>query len=167
MGIGYHTDSHARVIQVFPDAVLKIHSVDPVDSIVSLDTNGERKIRLRFNKAIDQWLDNLNYFDIRDVSHQRLDFSTEIINNDAILTLTNPGQLSDGAQLFVTARKGLANVKQLTANVHTVLYELARDVALNFVYRETDEQIARLDAVVPRRMQLNEHKCSRSRVSAW
>src|SRR5690606_10934744 len=98
-GIGVN----GAVVQVTPDVVLKIHRVDPENRILDRDASGDVVTVLRFNKAIDLAPDNLGRFAAFNAAGVVQPLNVEIINNDAVLTLTNPQALSVGEKVRLVA----------------------------------------------------------------
>jgi len=140
------------IVQVVPDVVLKIHRIDPINRILDQDADGNLKVFVRFNKAIDLWPDNLHRFEIRGPDGQSLPIDTQIINNDAILTLRDASNLQVGDQITVLTHAGVKTVKPLTANRFVELYSLAQDQSTRMTYRGSRPDNLRLEAVVPRRV---------------
>ena len=70
--------------------------------------------RLRFNKAIDCWPDNLARFRCSDADGAELPAAVEIVDNDAMLTLPPATAWRSATKLTVVARKGVASVKPST-----------------------------------------------------
>src|SRR5690606_12621834 len=89
---------------------------------------------------------------------ETLQFSTEIINNDIILTLSG-NDLVLGDEILVALEAGLSSVKPVLFNGeqhNLVLYELLNEQSVTFVYRgDRPEKIA-IDTVLPRRRLLGE-----------
>src|SRR5690606_35557517 len=92
-------------VQEAPDVLLKLHSVSPENNILDYGANGELSIRLRFNKAIDLYEPNLQGVRVSS-GGETLQFSTEIINNDIILTLSG-NDLVLGDEILVALEAGL------------------------------------------------------------
>ncbi|MDA8142310.1 MAG: Ig-like domain-containing protein, partial [Desulfobacteraceae bacterium] len=143
------------IIQVTPDVVLKIFLVEPINGILDQDAEGRLLIRLRFNKAIDLWPANLNYFQASGPGGRSLNAQVQIVNNDAILILPSNQGLQVGDAVTVLARAGVQSIKPVTQNVHIVLYTLAQDQRFVFSYRGDRPDNIKIEAVVPRRIPLN------------
>jgi len=142
----------SAVVQVTPDVVLKIHRVDPASRILDRDAFGDVVAILRFNKTIDLAPDNLHRFAVEMASGERQPLDVEIINNDALLTLTNPDVLAVGQVVHIVARAGVASVKPLTNGGQRVLYTLGQDQRYVMTYRGDRPDALRVDAVMPRRI---------------
>jgi hypothetical protein len=146
-------------VQETPDAILKLHLVDPVDGILDRDTDGAVKVRLRFNKAIDLYDQNRSRFSVLGPDGQPLPITVEITNNDALLYLTTAELLTTGDLLTVVAAQGLVATKPVFENgrqINLELYRLLRDQQVELVYRGDRPDTIAIDSVVPRRIAANQ-----------
>ncbi|MCG8434456.1 MAG: IPT/TIG domain-containing protein, partial [Gammaproteobacteria bacterium] len=140
------------VVQVTPDVVLKIHRVDPESRILDLDALGELTIFVRFNKAIDLAPQNLEHFAVLGPDGTSLPVDVEIINNDAILTITDSTGIEVGDVVTVVARAGIESIKPLPEDLRIVLFTLAQDQRFPMTFRGDRPDEIRIEAVVPRRI---------------
>src|SRR5690606_29324610 len=138
-----------------PDLVLKLHSVDPANAILDRDGDGQLKVRLRFNKAIDQYAGNAQYFYVTGPNGQLLPTRTDIVNNDAIIYLEEPVKLVSGDALRVVVEAGLAATKAVEQSggpAHLTLYKLRSEQRIDLTYRGSRPYSIAIDSVVPRRI---------------
>ncbi|MCJ8268727.1 MAG: IPT/TIG domain-containing protein, partial [Psychrosphaera sp.] len=147
------------IIQVFPDVILKLHSVTPGNGILDRNAQDQLKVSLRFNKAIDLWPQNLSLIDVSDAQGQTLEADISIVNNDVIIVLNDDHNLSVGDQLLITAKAGLASVKPLNPSAQDdrfiILYALAQTQQVALTYRGGRfDEISIVD-VKPRRVPLD------------
>jgi len=143
------------VLQETPDAVLKLHSVDPANGILDNDTDGDLKVRLRFNKAIDLFPENAGLFTITDSTGALIATRVEIQNNDALLFIDEPGLLEVGQSIFVIAEEGIVAAKPIVqdgAQINLELYRLESTQTVELIYRGARPETIAIDAVVPRRI---------------
>jgi len=157
--IGLGKDSVGGVLQETPDAVLKLHKVEPTNGILDRDTDGVVKARFRFNKAIDLFPDNLKFFSIYDDQGNKISTRTEIRNNDALVYVEQPDLLSVGQILTLEARAGLVASKPVLQNgqqINLELYRLRSTQRKQIVYRGDRPDRIEINAVLPRRIELNE-----------
>ena len=152
-GTGVASDGNS-VVQVTPDVILKIQGIDPADGILDQDALGHLTIDLRFNKAIDLAPDNLHRFTVLGPDGGALPVTVQIVNNDAILTVTDASSLKVGDHLTVVANAGIASVKPLSDGRQVVLYTLAKQQRFMLTYRGVRPDTISVDSVVPRRMPL-------------
>ena len=155
IGGGYVRGSQGSVsslVQVFPDVLLKLHSVAPLNGILDRNAEGLLQVRLRFNKAIDLWPNNLARVKINNEAGQAIPATVAITNNDAILLLDEDHGLSQGDKFQVIAEKGLASVKPLDEDNHIVLYRLNQTQEVTLTYRGARYDDVSLVDVKPRRV---------------
>ncbi|PIP78450.1 MAG: hypothetical protein COW84_11870, partial [Gammaproteobacteria bacterium CG22_combo_CG10-13_8_21_14_all_40_8] len=157
VGAGFRAEQHSvqSVVKVFVDVLLKLNSVDPVNHILDKNAENKLQIRLRFNKAIDLWPDNLNRFSLTDKNQQNIPFNLSINNNDAIITLDENNNIQTGDKFYVTAKAGIASVKPITNTTYRVLYRLGQSQTVKLIYRGGRFDAVKIADVVPRRLQLN------------
>ena len=147
------------VVQITPDVILKLHTVDPVNRILDLGAEGEVEVQARFNKAIDLYPANNDKFYLLDANGRKLSATVNIVNNDAILTIdpTEVSTLQLGDQLTLVAEAGIAAVKPDNNGVdYLLLYTLLQEQRITFTYRGARNDQISIEAVVPRRVQLNQ-----------
>lgn len=148
-------DLNDGVVQVAPDVVLRLNRVDPVNGILDQDAQGNLQIRLRFNQAIDLNDNNNQYFEVLNSVGDLLSFDLEITNNDAIITLTQPAELTAGETIRVRALAGLVASKPILVGgeeVDIVLYTLIADQEAQLTFRGRRPNSVAIDSVVPRRV---------------
>ncbi|MGD8863595.1 MAG: IPT/TIG domain-containing protein, partial [Myxococcales bacterium] len=156
-GIGAGATSWgAGVVQVSPDAILRVSSWIPDSGILDRDASGDLTVRVRFNKSIEGWPDNLARFSLRSATGEALPATVDIVGNDAVLTLLDGHGLLPGDPLSVAVGAGVASVAQVSADETRVLYRLEQDQRFPLVFRGSRPAALAIDAVVPRRVQLGE-----------
>ncbi|MBK6810756.1 MAG: IPT/TIG domain-containing protein [Sandaracinaceae bacterium] len=111
-------------VGVTPDVTLKLFRVDPANRIVDRDTLGREQVIFRFSKAIDLYAPNLQRFYLETVAGTRIPASVEIVNNDAIVTLTAGHGLALGQPLTAVAEGGLRSVKPVAEGQFITLYTM-------------------------------------------
>ncbi|MCU0661938.1 MAG: IPT/TIG domain-containing protein, partial [Myxococcota bacterium] len=144
-------DEDSRIV-VAPDTMLKVFAAEPQGHVLDEDANGDLKIRLRFNKVIDLWAPNLTRFALTGSDGSNVPFDVEIINNDALLTISSDHALAVGETVTAVAEAGIESVKPLANGQHLVLYTLAQDQEFTWTYRGSRQDALTLDAVTPRRV---------------
>src|SRR5690606_4630383 len=145
----------SSILQESPDLVLKLHSVDPANAILDRDGDGQLKVRLRFNKAIDQYAGNAQYFYVTGPNGQLLPTRTDIVNNDAIIYLEEPVKLVSGDAMRVVVEAGLAATKAVEQSggpAHLTLDKLRSEQRIDLTYRGSRPYSIAIDSVVPRRI---------------
>ncbi|HEX6549508.1 MAG TPA: IPT/TIG domain-containing protein, partial [Gammaproteobacteria bacterium] len=143
------------VVQVTPDVTMKVSGIDPGDGILDQDAQGNLTVTLHFNKAIDLAPDNLHRFAILDNAGNALPVKTTIVNNDAILQITDASSLQPGEKLTVVANAGIESVKPLPNGQQIVLYTLAQTQRFELTFRGDRADALSLESVVPRRVPQN------------
>jgi len=147
------------VIQETPDAILKLHSIDPSNGILDFDTDASLKIRLRFNKAIDLLEENKDYFSVIDEDGLPISSRVDIINNDAIIYIESSASLEINDVLTVEAAAGIVASKPVLQDgvqINVELYQLESTQRMNLVYRGSRPDTISIDTVLPRRIQMNQ-----------
>ncbi|PCJ99240.1 MAG: hypothetical protein COA42_24210, partial [Alteromonadaceae bacterium] len=152
---GGHDGEGRYFIQVTNDVVLKVHRVDPENRMLDVDAAGRGRIMLRFNKAIDLYAPNLEYFLVQGADGEVWPAQIQILNNDVLIDLENIDDLDAGDTFEVIAQAGIRAVKPLTETTQLTLYTLAQDQHFNFTWRDAPLDGPLIEAVVPRRVPMN------------
>ncbi|MBU2112193.1 MAG: IPT/TIG domain-containing protein, partial [Gammaproteobacteria bacterium] len=153
--------SRHRILS-FNDVALTIIGLSPLSRLLGADDI----IRLRFNKAIDLWPDNLSKFVVTDEQGQRIAAQTSIVNNDAEIRLTATN-LQSGQLLNVTAQAGVKSVKPLTGNRYLTLYELSQPQQFQLRYAGAQLEALELQDVLPRRAEVGVATAMTLTVVGW
>ena len=133
-----------------------MHSVDPRNGILDNDTDGDLKVRMRFNKAIDLFPENESLFTVTDSEGALVSARVEIENNDALIYIDDESQLEVGERVYVIAEKGLVASKPILQDgrqINLELYRLLSTQVVELIYRASRPDTISIDAVVPRRIQ--------------
>lgn len=143
-----------QAVQVTPDISLKVVGIDPSTGVFGPVQGGGHTLRVRFNKAVDQWDANLTHFDLLDAQGAPLPCEVGLNGNTAELTLKENHGLGTGDTVSVVVRAGVESVNLISGNDPVVLYRLPQEQRFTLVYAETSSLVLGLDSVVPRRLPL-------------
>ena len=152
IGAGQDLLAQTSVLQVSPDVVLYVSSVEPSNGILDKNIDGTASISVRFNKAIDHYPENISKLHINGPAGGVLQSDIIITNNDVKFSLNHDvlETLVSGDKITVLIDEGIASVKP--DNNSSVLYELAQSSEFEFVYSDEHTNPIQIDAVVPRRI---------------
>ncbi|MEE4252165.1 MAG: IPT/TIG domain-containing protein, partial [Alcanivoracaceae bacterium] len=140
------------VLGVFNDVLLKLVGTSPEPRLIDLQPSGDVLLRVRFNKAIDQYPANLSLIRVVDGHGNRLSAQVHIENNDIVVRFPAGTRFAPGSFVDVHVDAGLASVKPVEGQSPVILYRLLSDQSVRFVWRGDRVRNAAIDSVLPRRI---------------